>query len=157
MNIQNKTKLVASNLGNARKGGLVGYVYGVANGLKDETLPTGDFVTAIMGSFEGRSGDGQKIIRSGRLLLPTGVHDDLVKQLRNADGTVKSLRFAYALSTTKQENGPPRWGVGQIVAPAPDDALSRLSTEVDASIAKANAPAPVTPPANNETRKKAAA
>ena len=96
-----QSKLSARYLGNPRKGAsleegqtyLVGFISGIAYDTKNEVLPSGEASISLTGSFEGETADGKKIVRSGRLFLPSGIHDEVVALVRTGSPASFSLEI----------------------------------------------------------------
>lgn len=78
-------------------------IFGIANGIKVVKAPNGDIFEALKGNFEAYSLEDGVVLTSGILYLPTGIHDRVLAQLKDADeGT--SIQFGIELAAIPASN-----------------------------------------------------
>lgn len=90
--ITETSKLTVKQLGNPMRAAVdnrnvvLGTIIGRATGTKVKLDSKGDAHEAIVGTFEGKSADGNITIHAAMLYLPGGLHESIVERLKEMKG-----------------------------------------------------------------------
>lgn len=138
-------------------------ILGKATGIKCGEDANGNVYSALIGSFRAEDLMAGNIFRSGKLFLPSGIHDaveTMVKQLPDSGGAVK---FAMLIQSVEANNpiGYSYQAINLMPIEAETDELSDViasaavtQARLNASVAQLQLPTPEpTPPVSSNKKK----
>jgi hypothetical protein len=99
------TKMSVNSICGKKSMGRICVILGRANGIKTGEDAQGKVWEALTGTFEGRNLQTGEVFRSGKLFLPSGIHETIVDAVKALpEGVVGAATFAFEIRRVEASN-----------------------------------------------------